>query len=503
MSRPTDWSPVDRSTDPIPGNPDVVEAAGKHYVEVAEAIELAARRLRELAHHDAMRSKAVDKIRDKADDVAHDIEKAHTRYAAVGKALRDYSGPMRMAQERADSALSDAATAESDLKSARTRQGSAADNLCQARREDLNAAVGAPPADHSHLEAAARRADDDVTTAESKLKWCRDEVDAAVEDRDCAARTARNLISPVLKSNGLDDGWRDDVSKFVATLAKWAGAIAAACGVLALLVGWIPIIGQALAAVLGAIALVAGIISLIANAFLASNGYGDWSAVVLDAIGVASFGIGRAVLKGSQAAYKGATAAARLRAGTMAARAPGLRAAGGIPGSSATAIRSLLGAAAPMTRAQARTALDSSRAVRNFSFRAPFTSALADTRALPANLRTVLNGGNLSAAYAQTPAALSALRNSGSVTEFAARLTGSGEMMDFANFLQRTNPEVLSHINLGRAIDLTSLSITATSISAGLDNYQFGSFVNGMLDGGPAESLNIDTHFEFDLDLDG
>lgn len=497
--RPTDWSPVDRSRDPVPGDPDVVEAAGKHYVEVAEAIELAARRLRELSHHDSMKGKAVDEVREKADDVAGDIERAHTRYAAVGKALKDYAGPLRTAQERADGALAKAVTAESDLRAARGRQTSAQDALTRARQDDLNAAAGAPPADHSHLEQSVRTADQDVSTAEGTLRWARGEVDEAEDDWERAARTARDLISPVLKSNGLDDGWRDNISKFVATLAKWAGAIAAACGIAALLVGWIPVIGQALAAVLGAIALVAGIVSLLANFFLAANGYGDWSAVVLDVIGLASFGIGRAVLKGSQAAYRGANASARMRAGTIAARSPGSRIPGGLPGSSATAIRSLLGGAAPMSRAQARSALAASNSVSNFSFRAPFVTALDDLRSIPSNLGTVFNRTNFGNAWAQTPGALSALRHPGNIAGFAGTFTGNGAMTDFAAFMQRTHPEVLKGVDLTRAFTLTGAMMGTTVGSGFLDSFQFATFLGDLGDGGPAGELNLDTDFHFDV----
>ncbi|MBF6953134.1 hypothetical protein HN247_18805, partial [Acinetobacter baumannii] len=120
----------------MPGDPDVVQGAGDHYVEVAEAISLAARRLREISDQGAMVSKSVDKLREKSTDVADDIERAHQRYAEVGRALRAYAGPLRRAQERADDALSRAVTAQDDLDDARDRLGSASDDLQAARQSD-------------------------------------------------------------------------------------------------------------------------------------------------------------------------------------------------------------------------------------------------------------------------------------------------------------------------------------------------------------------------------
>src|SRR5690606_7722504 len=63
---------------------------------------------------------------------------------------------------------------------------------------------------------------------------------------------------------------------------------------------WIPVIGQALAAVLGAVALIAGVISLVCNLALAIWGDGSWTDVLLDAIGVLTFGVGRLFTAGAK-----------------------------------------------------------------------------------------------------------------------------------------------------------------------------------------------------------
>ncbi|MFD9203840.1 hypothetical protein ACFWDP_36930, partial [Streptomyces anthocyanicus] len=111
-------------------------------------------------------------------------------------------------------------------------------------------------------------------------------------------------------------------------VADIAGAVAAVCGLVALLVGWIPVIGQAIAGVLGTIALIATAISLVCHLLLAINGDGSWGDVAMDVLGLATFGIGRVFSAGA----KLAATAGRSRVWTAAAQYvrgwnPGLNAA--------------------------------------------------------------------------------------------------------------------------------------------------------------------------------
>ncbi|MGH3875105.1 MAG: putative T7SS-secreted protein [Pseudonocardiaceae bacterium] len=346
--RPVDWSPL-AGSDPVPGDPDRVEQLGKHYRRVASAISDAATKLRRIADHQDMQSEAVDAFRNTARDVADDISRAHERYDGVGRALTGYAAQLREAQSESAAALVQAKQAEKDLGTAnRLARGAQARIHASSESADTTADQGA----HRRALAAAETAGDDLAAARRRLS-------RATDARDAAARRAMDLVKDVKDSGDLNDGWWDNWgAKIVKKIVKIADMVALIAGVLALLVGWIPVIGQALAAVLGTIALVASLVSLLGNIALAATGDGEWSAVAWSAIGVLSFGIGRAAIGALRVSAQGVRGASRLAAGRLAAQSPAARAAVGLPSSSnsMTAIRSLLGTANPMSRHAARAA---------------------------------------------------------------------------------------------------------------------------------------------------
>jgi hypothetical protein len=123
-------------------------------------------------------------------------------------------------------------------------------------------------------------------------------------------------------SDGLDDGRWAGARKWFGDKVEWvdrnlkeitevAGRIAAAAGVAALLVSFIPIIGQVLAAVLTAVAVIASLVALIGSVILLVQGRGGWGDVAINVVGLLTFGTGRAALAGVQVANRGARAAAQ------------------------------------------------------------------------------------------------------------------------------------------------------------------------------------------------
>ncbi|MFH8659529.1 hypothetical protein [Streptomyces afghaniensis] len=101
------------------------------------------------------------------------------------------------------------------------------------------------------------------------------------------------------------------------TALNVSGWVSIVCGTLALMVGWIPIVGQVLAGVLGTIALAATLFSLVGHTLLALAGKGSWFDVALDVVGIATLGIDRGALAGA----KGASAAAKSLGRSARARA--------------------------------------------------------------------------------------------------------------------------------------------------------------------------------------
>lgn len=473
--RPSDWWPVEMWEDPTPGDADATVRAGRHYRQVADAIETAARRLREIAGAPDMESEAVEAFVGKAEEVANDIDRAHERYQGVGDALYTYGFQLGDAQDDADDALRRAIQAREDAGDARARLDSARQQLQQAQDDDAAAPPEAPPADLSGHQSAVTRAEGDVADAE--IAWQRAITDAqqAKEAAERAARTAREAIEDVKDSGDLNDSKWDNVAGALKKLADLAGMVAAVCGILALAVGWIPVIGQALAAVLGTIALVAGLVSLLCNVVLLIGGKGSLKNVILDLVGVLTFGIGRAVVAGARGAYRGAQGLARLNAGRLAATSPASRIAAGLPGgSSASAIRSMLHgntALANLTRVQARSMVDATRTMPSLT---TWRRALGeDFAAFGSNWSTVFNRGNWSAAWQQSGATVGDIRHAASWNQRLALIGGNADALGHARFADALHADVATGPLFDMASRLTLADMGITAVAAGLDGYQF------------------------------
>ena len=380
--RPVDWSPL-AGRDPVPGDPDRVEQLGRHYQRVALAISDAAGKLRRIAEQQEMRSEAVEAFGEQAREVATDISRARERYDGVGRALTGYAPELREAQSESAAALVQARRAEDDAATAHRLA-----HVAQARisAAPVGTDITVDQGDHRRALVAAEVARDELAAARRRL-------DRAMECRDAAAWRALRLVEEVKDSGELNDSWWDNWgATIVHVIVKAADLIAVSAGVLALLVGWIPVLGQALAAILGTVALVASVVSLVGNIALALAGDGEWSEVAWSALGVLSFGVGRAAIGALRVSALGVRGASRLVAGQLAAQSVAARVTAGLPGSgnSMTAIRSMLGTVNPLSRRLARTAVQQSLEQGFF----PSASSIARSwRAMPGefadNIRTL------------------------------------------------------------------------------------------------------------------
>ena len=98
------WYPL-AWTDPVPGDPVAVRAAGQEYTAVAERIAQAAGDLRTLTAGITQTSQAVEQMQARAAETAERISTAHDRYQATGTALVDYADALDHAQGLARDAL--------------------------------------------------------------------------------------------------------------------------------------------------------------------------------------------------------------------------------------------------------------------------------------------------------------------------------------------------------------------------------------------------------------
>jgi hypothetical protein len=320
--------------DTVPGDPQAVLSGGLRYQDVAEQISSAASLLGDLTNASAAGavSDAVDAIRDASAKVAAQITTAHGRYKDVGDALVAYAQELSRAQEDSLQALHAAQSAQQALDQA-----------------------------SAQVRTSTRALDDAVDEAERtvhqarlhRARTSRDEADARLSG-DQAARRAIDAIEATTGSDDLNDGWWDNWgSKVAHAVSSVAGMIAGVAGIAALVLAWVPGLGEALAAV----AMIAGAVALVADIALLIAGEGDWKTVALGVLGLATFGAGRVAGVALRMGAKGALGSARLAAGSAAALSPAARVARGLSSarSAVTAIDEMAGVGlSSITRATAR-----------------------------------------------------------------------------------------------------------------------------------------------------
>ncbi|MEU9735728.1 hypothetical protein [Streptomyces sp. NPDC048002] len=303
------WAVLDESSDPVPGDPQEVARLGRQLRRTAEAIEKEAREIKELASVENWKGKTATEFRTAAEGAGDKLRRAFKRYDEAADALgtqvregvcsNEYASELHRAQQMADQALRDAEQAEED-------------------RGTAQRSLDGQPDDVPEDDPDTRKYNRQKEQAASSLSAAKDALAAAKGIRDRAAKLAADSIHDVIEGDGLKDGWKDKFDNWVhensgwlSEISKWAGRIALWAGVAALALGWIPVIGQAIAVVANAIALTAGIVALAVDLVLAIGGEGSWKSVFLDAVGVATFGLGRAAMAGAKGAAAGAKALAR------------------------------------------------------------------------------------------------------------------------------------------------------------------------------------------------
>jgi hypothetical protein len=454
--RPPEWHPVCPDGDPVPGDPDAVGSLAGRYQTTARRISDAAARLRRIAGVEGWDSRAGRRFRERAIEVSDKVSSAYQRYEKAGVALADYAEALRGAQRLADGALGRAQDAEVELIRARALVECSADpaSLDHAAHGDYQRRAGAAAA----VIAEAQRA-----------------VARAVAGWDAAARKAAGEIHDVAGHDGLKDGFVEDIVPALKAIADIAGAIAAVCGILSLVVGWVPIIGQALAGILGTIALIAGLVSFLCNLTLLATGHGGVWAVVLDAVGLATFGIGRLFTSASRVS----AVAARRTAWDEAGRLVGDRRMTGHY--QALIGGKLAGASERVVRSAPRRARDINPALLKPG--AILGDFAADWASVRRNLHALPTTGTATAteAVAQTMTAAadtfrSAWRADG-VRGVSNVLWGDADLARDVAQLNRIHPELADLSDVSRFVDQAHMqnrfSLLAQVTGSGVDGYQF------------------------------
>lgn len=209
MSRPTDWSPLGYDRDPVPGDPLTVSGAAITFQEIANEIKKAETHLRNISVNG--QGKAIHKIRQKCDELAGRIQKAHTICDGVDDALKPYVEVLETAQEKS-------------LKELECAEGhQAAGNRMRQRQESIKTQYHASreSRERDELRYQFNQLQMQVSHEKEQVDAARRRLQAVIDERNVAAKTAASKLRGVLKDSGLKDSWWDKICGVVRNISKW------------------------------------------------------------------------------------------------------------------------------------------------------------------------------------------------------------------------------------------------------------------------------------------
>ncbi|MCP2267514.1 hypothetical protein ACFQHV_20785 [Promicromonospora thailandica] len=301
----------DKQWEELDGEPGTVEAKGRKYTELAEAIARSVTTLQQIVDDTNTTAKSMDKTRKLAGEVREDIDKARQRYSYTGEALTTYGASLRTAKNEADPAAQRLRTLRANLESAQATAQSADSAV-----DDLP--TDASDADKSDAQRAQTNANNAVSDLQTQITQAESDWNSGHNDKNTAARSAISKIEEVVsgdKVNGLEDSGWDKFKNFVKGAYKIFKIICDVAGILAIFLSWVPILGQ----VLMVLAAIGSIIAIIENIVKFARGEIGFGAMLLG-VGLGVMGLfgGKAI--GSVAKYAKARSVVKTAA-TMSNRA--------------------------------------------------------------------------------------------------------------------------------------------------------------------------------------
>lgn len=219
--RPTDWSPLGLTGDPVPGNVDQIRnAADRHFRKVADLIVDQAARLRRIdASSDSeWDSESGRAFRDVSNDLAGAIDKAESRYRQVGQALETYATFLDGVQDEADRILGDAERAE------------------QALRKAQYTIVSGEPGTPEYDEAKDDR-QEAIDDAREALRIARGEIEALTGPGGAWSEANRVAVDAIRAAidDEMADQWYDTIKQWIHDARVWLNAIKDILGVISMI----------------------------------------------------------------------------------------------------------------------------------------------------------------------------------------------------------------------------------------------------------------------------
>jgi len=338
VSRPPDWSPL-ASSDPVPGDPAEVAALGHRLRNTANGISEETRFLRSLCTDEYWDSEAGTAFRARVESTAGKLYRARARYAAAAEALgttvtgAGYAAALNQAQDQSARALSYAQGAWSGMRSQLAVIAAAApgsDPYGDGYPAEAGPQVGFngnpvlmmySNSDKPEVATAKRTYNGWAGELQTAIGW----LGQAVQARDDAASDASARILAAIAADGLQDptglsallddvgGLLDDTGRYidhnwaawVSDLANLCGWISTILGFLAMVFAFIPML-QPLAAALELAALTFMELSTICSLILEFTGHDETEALIFDAIGLVTFGLGGSMLRSAESTTEAA-----------------------------------------------------------------------------------------------------------------------------------------------------------------------------------------------------
>jgi hypothetical protein len=291
--------------EPILGDAIGVSAAGRTLESIAVDVASTAAQLRTLASSPEWTGTAARSAQARSATVPPRLDKAHASYSAAGAALRTYARALDEAQQQSQSAIASASRASADLSAARASQAAAAS-------QDAVAVAAAQAAGLPPPAPTAPRYQASIEDAAARLSRARAVNDEAHELQRRAAQVAAGALQQASHEGIRNTSWMHRIvhsaAHWAAThwsaalhqVARVANAVSALAGLAALVLAVAGVLFPPLevaAGVLETVSLASAVMAGMADTALAVTGKGSWTAVSIDAIGLAPAGLGKVVTK--------------------------------------------------------------------------------------------------------------------------------------------------------------------------------------------------------------
>jgi hypothetical protein len=266
-----DWSPLDRHSDPVHTDPDMVHSAQQRYQHISTTIDDAVTRLQKIVdtNSESLVGQYVAGLKEDAGSVKDKLAKAAVRY-------HDVAGEIAKYEPELDQGLRETAGALDDARAAKDAQTKA-----HAMPDPQQSEDGTVSTEEQQKAAAKEKA---TNQAQGDLDAAKHRLTSALGALNVAGKRLGDAVNCKRYDDGLTDTFKDKLKDAFAWISKIFGIIGMVLGVLAILIPGVNLIALA--------GVVAGAIALVADSVLFAYGDGSIVDVVLGAVGLGLAGLG-------------------------------------------------------------------------------------------------------------------------------------------------------------------------------------------------------------------